>query len=65
MGLHHVAGGNIPFMRMIMVTTVMPHSLGLRSIEWETNFMRAKLLVVNKGLIQALIGLAAAAAAAV
>ncbi|KAJ6955674.1 hypothetical protein NC652_006940 [Populus alba x Populus x berolinensis] len=61
MGLHHVAGGNIPFMRMIMVTTVMPHSLGLSSIEWETNFMRAKLLVVNKGL-QALIGLAAAAA---
>lgn len=45
MGLHHVASGNIPFMRMIMATTVMPHSLGLRSIEWETNFRRAKLLV--------------------
>jgi hypothetical protein len=39
------SSGNIPFMRMIMVTTVMPHSLGLSSIEWETNFMRAKLVV--------------------
>ena len=26
------SSGNIPFMRMIMVTTVMPHSLGLSSI---------------------------------